>query len=217
MKKIICFGDSNTFGFNPKDGSRYDSKTRWTGVLNKLLEPEYYVAEEGCNNRTGFLLSPDGPLQTGQKYLPICIEKHKVFDIFIFALGTNDLQKIFNIQEDLIQQGLKNTIGFIRKHNPNSKIIIIAPVILNEKVLNGLFSHQFDETSIKNSIWIQKIYKQTAHEENCEFIDLNKFVITSERDGLHFNEDYHKIIAEKIAAQILKNESPQKIQAINKG
>ena len=33
MKKIICYGDSNTFGYNPKDGSRFDENIRWTSDL----------------------------------------------------------------------------------------------------------------------------------------------------------------------------------------
>ena len=28
-KRIICFGDSNTWGYDPVSGSRYDENTRW--------------------------------------------------------------------------------------------------------------------------------------------------------------------------------------------
>ena len=54
MKNILCYGDSNTFGFNTKDGSRYDENTRWTAVLQKNLGAEYNVINEGMPNRTGF-------------------------------------------------------------------------------------------------------------------------------------------------------------------
>jgi lysophospholipase L1-like esterase len=37
MKTILCYGDSNTWGHNPRTGLRYDHRTRWTLVLKQLL------------------------------------------------------------------------------------------------------------------------------------------------------------------------------------
>ena len=42
---ILCFGDSNTFGYNPTNGLRYDKNTRWTGVLQNLLGDNFNVIE----------------------------------------------------------------------------------------------------------------------------------------------------------------------------
>lgn len=207
MKKIICFGDSNTFGFNPNDGSRYNSNTRWTGVLAKILGEEYKIAEAGCNNRTGFFLNPDGLLQSGQKYLQEYLERNKDFETFILALGTNDLQSIFKIDENIAKDGLKNLITIIRKSNQKARIIIISPVVLNENVLNGYFSYQFDETSIKASNWIQEIYENTSQKESCELLNLNKYVTPSSIDGLHFDSESHKKIANLIANVILERTS----------
>ena len=53
MKRIVCFGDSNTYGFIPGKGNRYDEHTRWTGRLSELLAPKgYTVIEQGKNGRT---------------------------------------------------------------------------------------------------------------------------------------------------------------------
>lgn len=60
MKKIVCYGDSNTFGYNPKDGSRYNENTRWASVLQNILGNEYEVINEGMCNRTRFVNNPDG-------------------------------------------------------------------------------------------------------------------------------------------------------------
>ena len=65
MKKILCFGDSNTFGFNPETGARFDKNSRWSGILASLLFPEYEIIEEGMNNRTGFFKNPEGLKQSG--------------------------------------------------------------------------------------------------------------------------------------------------------
>lgn len=205
MKKIICYGDSNTFGFNPKNGNRYDENTRWTGVLSHILSNEYEVKEEGCNNRTGFFENSDGVFQSGQIYLPQCLEKNKNFDIFIFALGTNDLQKFYTIDEKVVKEGLKNLISYINKINSGIRIILITPVLLNETALSGTFSYQFDKKSIELSFWIQDIYKNFAVENEIEMLNLNEFVVPSTIDGLHFEPKEHTIIAKVIAKQILND------------
>lgn len=33
MKTVMCYGDSNTFGYDPTNGMRYPRAIRWTGVL----------------------------------------------------------------------------------------------------------------------------------------------------------------------------------------
>ena len=72
MKQIICYGDSNTFGYIPGSGKRYSKDIRWTGVLSNLLGDEYKVIEEGCNNRTGFVRNPSGKLFSGSEYINEC-------------------------------------------------------------------------------------------------------------------------------------------------
>ena len=46
-KRIVCFGDSNTWGYDPVNHTRYDEETRWTMVLQSLLGEEYQMIEEG--------------------------------------------------------------------------------------------------------------------------------------------------------------------------
>ena len=35
MKQIVCFGDSNTYGYIPENGERYPWGVRWTSLLNE--------------------------------------------------------------------------------------------------------------------------------------------------------------------------------------
>ena len=48
MKNILCFGDSNTWGYAPGTGARFDLDTRWTGVLQAELGADYRVIEDGA-------------------------------------------------------------------------------------------------------------------------------------------------------------------------
>ena len=51
MKRVLCYGDSNTWGYDPGTGKRYAPDVRWTGVLANRLGPDYQVLEEGLNGR----------------------------------------------------------------------------------------------------------------------------------------------------------------------
>ena len=52
MIEILCFGDSNTYGFTPDWKHRYGRDIRYPGVLQALLGDGYYVAEDGLVGRT---------------------------------------------------------------------------------------------------------------------------------------------------------------------
>ena len=123
MKKILCFGDSNTFGYNPNNGSRYNENSRWTGILKNLCKNNYEIIEAGCNNRTAFSNNPNGIQFTGYKVLPEYLKKF--YDIIILAIGINDLQKFYNPTLEEFETGIENIIKKIRENNPNCDIIIL--------------------------------------------------------------------------------------------
>jgi lysophospholipase L1-like esterase len=55
MKTILCYGDSNTCGYNPVTKDRYNNDVRWPGILRNNLGSNYFIIEEGLNGRTGEL------------------------------------------------------------------------------------------------------------------------------------------------------------------
>ncbi len=200
MKKVLCYGDSNTFGFNPKDNSRYDENIRWTSVLQNILGTEYEVVNEGMCNRTGFVNNPDGFIFSGAKHFREFMSKSENIDILILWLGTNDLMFQYNIKFETVESGLKNLIELAQ--TKAKRIIIIPSVILDENILKGHFSDRFDKTSIKKSKEIIMVYKKLAKTYHCEYFDVNEFVKPSDFDGLHYNETSHKIIADKLSTII---------------
>jgi lysophospholipase L1-like esterase len=203
MKKIICYGDSNTFGYNPKDNSRFDENTRWTAVIQKNLGTEYEVINEGVCDRTGFVNNPKGFMYSAQRHFPKMLSKTDNIDILILAIGTNDLQFQYNISIGAVEKGLEQLINIALEKAKN--IIIIPPVILSEKVLKGFFSYQFDETGIVKSKKIGRIFRQIANVYNCGYFDINKFTAPSDIDGLHYDENSHKLIAKELFEYIKQN------------
>ena len=197
MKKIFCYGDSNTFGYNPEDGSRYDENTRWTGLLQKNLGVEHVVINDGVCDRTGFVNNSKGLLYSAQRHLPKIIMEIEEVNIFILAVGTNDLQAEYNINFDAVEKGLVTLINLAKEKS--KQIIIIPPVVLDEKVLKGGFAFQYNRTSIDKSKKIGKVFNKVAKSQRCSYFDINKFVKPSDVDGLHYDENAHRLIAKNLA------------------
>lgn len=196
MKKILCFGDSNTYGYVPGSGERYNSDTRWTGVLQNLLGKDFQVIEAGCNNRTCFVDNPDGKMFTGYKILPEFLADD--LNYVILAIGVNDLQLFFNATYDDIKNGIINLVNITRERVKNANILIVAPPKISKDVLYGNFSFQFNEKSIEKSHKIGEIYRTVTEEYNCLFLDLDKIIKVSTKDGLHYEPEAHKKIAQEI-------------------
>lgn len=205
MKKILCYGDSNTFGYNPLNGERFEENQRWSGILKKLLN-NYEIIEEGKNNRTGFVSNPDGFEFSANRHFPKLLNNLKSVDILILAIGSNDLQFQYDISFKNIERGLELLISVAKSYRIKN-IILVPPVILDNNILDGNFKHQFDESSIKKSKHVNKIYKKLARILNCKYFDFNEIASPSELDGLHYTETSHAKIAESLAL-FIKNEVP---------
>ena len=74
-----------------------------------------------------------------------------------------------------------------------------AEALINENILQSYFAQLFDKSAIEKSKDLCAIYKEVATKNNCNFLDLEQIAKTSKYDGLHYDEDGHKKIANKIA------------------
>lgn len=196
LKKILCFGDSNIYGYIPNNGARYDKNTRWTGVLSLLSHGKFKIIEGGCNNRTAFATNPAGKIFTGYEILPELLTDD--FDAVVLAIGINDTQFLYNLSSIEIASGVEKLINIVKVKSPQAKIILVAPSILTDDVLNGNFACLFDRTSIDKSRQLPLLYKKIAEKQNIEFLDLNSVAKTSSLDGLHYAPEQHLKIAQAI-------------------
>ena len=168
--------------------------------MQKELKGEYQVINEGMCDRTGFVDNPNGVLFSGSKHFPEFLSQYENIDILILWIGTNDLMYQYNISSETIAIGLENLIKL--SQTKAQKIIIIPPVILHENILKGYFGDRFDKISIKKSEEARIIYEKLAQMYHCKFFNVNKFVKPSDIDGLHYDKNSHKIIAEKLTSLI---------------
>ncbi len=202
MKKILCFGDSNTYGYNPLNGERFQENERWTGIFKQLCKSDFEVVEDGCNNRKCF---SELAINNMNGYNAINKHLNNKYDLIILQIGINDLHKIYSNDKLQIEQGFEKFIKQIKDKSSESKILILSPSKIKKNILNSSFSSLFDENSIIKSYWIKDIYKSLADKYGCFFIDLNMETDVSDIDGLHYTKDEHKKIANLVYNFVIQN------------
>lgn len=205
MINILCFGDSNTFGTNPK-GGRHPWNTRWTGRLQMLLGSEYYVIEEGMGGRTTVWDDPLEPGRSGIQALPIALQSHKPLDLVILFLGTNDCKSHFNASPRIIAKGMDNLCTAVQRfdYGPGYKIpqiLIISPAHIGQDMAHCPFA-SFDDTAPAKSRSLAPLYKQVAAEHSCLFLDASSITQSSNLDQLHLDAGNHSALAEGIMSVV---------------
>lgn len=197
--KIICFGDSNTFGFIPLKGSRY--KNRWPKVLQLILKDDIII-EDGMNGRTLFSTDIDFPIN-GFTYLISNLETNKEFDYFILMLGTNDLKNHYGKSpKDILNDIIKflDTINnHIKTNKLDAKIIVCGIPKVDDKIVKF---DNYENTSIKRDTF-NELEKDYLNKKGIIFVDNTDLEIG--KDGVHLLEESHYKLAEKLA-KIIRGE-----------
>ena len=92
MKRILCFGDSNTYGYKPDRSGQFNENIRWTGLLSKSLGDDFTINEDGVCGRTLAIDDPMFVSRNGLKSIENSIRSNSPIDLLIIMLGTNDLK-----------------------------------------------------------------------------------------------------------------------------
>jgi lysophospholipase L1-like esterase len=203
VKTVVCFGDSNTWGFDPESKERLALDRRWTGVLAKNLGDGYRVIEEGLGGRTTMVDDPIYPFKNGLDYLPPCLESHSPFDIVTIMLGTNDLKTRFNrsasdIAESaarLAEMALNSSFG---PGGERPKALLIAPPpVAKLTELDEMFAGAYEKSKR-----FAEHYKTYAGWYDCAFFDAGSVITSSDLDGIHFEASEHEKLGVAISGVV---------------
>jgi len=199
-KKIFCFGDSNTWGCNAIDGTRFNEFTRWPKVLETCLGERFFIIEEGLNGRTLLNLNPEHREAGGISWIEKAALPHIPIDIVIFALGMNDVFDPSEVSLTALAEGMKTLISKIREMHKSSphltpEIILIGPPHIDRN-FDGA---RFFELQINKMISLGPLYKNIAQKESVHFFDTKLFIKTSGIDCSHIDGDNHRILGRELA------------------
>ena len=215
MKNILCFGDSNTWGFvpgafDPKTlyMKRYSIRERWPGLLRDILGEDFHIIEEGLNGRTTNVEYPDLSGRSGTSYILPCLYSHSPLDLVILNIGINDIKVIFDRSMMEISKGMAEIIDLIRStsYGPDMQgqpqILLLSPSAL----IHEGYVDQNNESAFKGgmekSLLFNDYYEKLALERDCHYVDLQSVVSYSKIDGLHYDKRGHAVVASIVASKI---------------
>lgn len=187
---VLCFGDSNTYGYNPRTGTRYPSYMRYPAVLQRFLGEDYTVIAEGLNGRTTAFPKEGIVWKSGLYAVEPVIASHYPVDTLVIMLGTNDCAAELELEAEYIAGGMEKLIIAARdllteKQGYSPRIILVCPPHLEESVLSGPFSEEMNAKSIEVSKRLPELYKELAKKQNAGYLDLDGTIRFSEIDSEH--------------------------------
>ena len=198
----MCYGDSNTWGYDPATGERLGREERWPGVLARELGEGYAVIEEGLNGRTTVWDDPIDAYRNGREYLVPCLESHAPLDLVVIALGVNDLKARIGVSASDIADGagaLVETVGRSATGPDGGapQVLLLAPPPVGEL---GDSAEMF-EGAPEKSRGFSKHYARVADKYACGLLDLATIVAVSTVDGIHFEASEHEKIGREVGAR----------------
>ncbi|MCK6265682.1 SGNH/GDSL hydrolase family protein [Vibrio sp. ZSDE26] len=202
MKTILCFGDSNTWGYDPSQPRRFNTNERWTMRLQSNLDADYRIIEEGQNGRTTVFEDPFEIGKRGVDYLLPCLESHHP-DLVIILLGTNDLQTRFGVTAHDIAKGAARLVQIVQQfhhgfmHKPAEVLLVSPPPVLEV----GPFKDSFVDAEEKSK-QLAHYYEQQASELGCHFLNAGDVIKTCDQEGVHWNKEEHAKLAKALAELI---------------
>lgn len=209
MKKtILCFGDSNTHGYNPSNNGRFTEDERWTCLLSKYLGTNYSVKEEGLSGRTTVFSDPLFEGLDGISYISPCLMTHEPIDLLIIMLGTNDTKERFSATSQNIARGLERltqkAISTTAAWRSNPNILLIAPLPIEVGYENTAVLGEMGKGCAEKSKKLAYLYKEVAERNKCHFLDSAsiKGMTMYPYDYMHLSKESHQLLACKLSELI---------------
>ena len=175
---IFCYGDSNTFGYDPRSyfGGRYEEP--W---------PERLAAMTGWEVHNNGSCGREIPRR--ETVFP------KSIDLLIVMLGTNDL-----LQGASAAEAAARMERFVSTQE-RGRLLLIAPPPMSrgDWVPN--------DTLIEGSREMAKLYRALSEKRSIRFLDAGEWSIPLAFDGVHFTGEGHRMFADTLADLLLYNGS----------
>lgn len=214
MKTIVCYGDSNTWGYMPKREqptntarNRFPWGVRWTSLLQKALEAEYHVVEAGVNGRTTVFEAPFEIGRNGLEHIDACLLASFPVDLVIVMLGTNDIKEYFAQPTYAIRLGMQRLIQQIQAGGYGNddgvpEILLVSPIRINPTYVDGWLGEEFGPNTLEKDAQLAAQFKTAAETMRVHYLNAGEFIMADEADGIHMNEAGHARMAQLIEAKV---------------
>ena len=205
MKQVLCFGDSNTWGYNGENGTRFPWGVRWTSLLQEKFDKEHgnvRIIEEGLVGRTTVFEDPLRDGRKGTALFPTILETHAPVDVIVLMLGTNDCKTIFKASAKVIGAGIVRLLEQAKRLVPEAEILLVSPILLGEDVWKEEFDPEFSEESVVVSKTLAAEYAELAEKYGCRFLDAASVAVPGKADQEHMDAESHGRLADAVYEKI---------------
>jgi CubicO group peptidase (beta-lactamase class C family)/lysophospholipase L1-like esterase len=217
VRRVLVFGDSNTWGWIPVERgiptTRYAADQRWPGVLQAALGDGFEIIEEGLSGRTTDLFDSDPTVKElsgagldGSAYLPAAVASHLPLDLVVIMLGTNDLKTKFDRSPEAIALGLRGLVERVRRIDrgawteyPAPRVLVLAPPPL---VQTDRFPAAILAGGIEKSRALASHLEAVAAATGAGFLDVGSITSADGVDGIHLSEAAHRKVGLAVAHKI---------------
>ena len=186
-RRILCYGDSNTYGYDPRSylGGRYPDTVRWTALLERK---GWVIFNEGENGRC----IPHRAWEIDQLAQQLVQTE---IDAVVIMLGTNDLLQEPELSAEECARRMERFISeLIRRIGPEwpGQILLAAPPPMRRGA--WIISAEILETSAH----LPNCYEAVAERTGIAFADIEIPEDGLSFDGVHLSGSGHRAVADTL-------------------
>lgn len=206
-RRVLVFGDSNTFGFDTATMGRFGDDERYPRRLQALLGDGWTVIEEGLPGRTAVFDDPITEGMNGLALITPLMMSHAPLDTVVIMLGTNDTKERFGCNAHLIATGLvrlakKSMHTEAWRGTPD--VLLVCPAPIAPSYVDGVFHEAMGDGCAERAAGLAAALEPLAKDAGARFLDAGRIpgVENSPLDGMHLTQSAHAALAAALAAAL---------------
>ena len=206
MKTVVCFGDTNTWGYDEETGTRLSHDSRWTGILEGELGEGWRVVEEGLPGRTTVNEDPVEQHKNGREQLYPCLESHGPIDVMVLMLGQVELKSRFSLTAWDIAMGMEELVKIVKESGAGPGggapgILLISPVQVGTVKGSAMEKWFPAEGTAERSALLPSLYREIAERHGTAFLEASAAAETAS-DAIHIARRSQRAFAVAVAEKI---------------
>jgi lysophospholipase L1-like esterase len=203
MRRILVYGDSNSYGTAPMarlgESPVHAQGVRWPDQMAAALGPGWETVVEGLPGRTTVFDDPvEGSFRNGLRVLPAVLLSQAPLDLLIICLGANDQKQRFGLTAIDIALGIGRLLREARHHVDLPAALVICPPAIAER---GALAEMFSGAPARSAALPDRM-AGVARTEGAAFLDAGAHIAVDPLDGVHWNAEAHRLLGEVVADRV---------------
>lgn len=200
--RILCYGDSNTFGTAPMrrmgEDARHPPGVRWADQMAAAL-PDATVMVQGLPGRTTVFDDPmEGAYRNGLTVLPAILHSLAPIDLMILCLGTNDQKRRFSLGARDIALGVRRLVREAAASGVVARTLVVCPPPAYPAGDLAAIFHGAD----RNGPDLADEITRFATEEGADVLDASALISVDPLDGVHWSAEAHATLGAALADKV---------------